>query len=98
MLAVNVSNRNVNMQPVDLREAESLGKGACVIVNAEDEQRAILPATWVLVSGRQTFFESEFIKQATAPPRQITGLRVWTDDYSNLLRVLRIPSPLSLLR
>jgi len=98
VVAVNVSNRYVNLQPVVLREAESLGKQAVVIVNAEDEQRAISRATWVLVSGRRAFFDSDFIKQASAPPREILGLRVWTDDYSNLLRVLRLPSPLSLLR
>ena len=98
VVAVNVSNRYVNLQPVVLRAAESLGKQACVIVNAEDEQRAILPATWVLVSGRRSFFDADFIKQASAPPHEILGLRVWTDDYSNLLRVLRVPSPLPLLR
>ena len=98
VVAVNVSNRYVNLQPVVLRAAESLGKQAVVIVNAEDEQRAISRATWVLVSGRRAFFDSDFIKQASASPREILGLRVWTDDYSNLLRVLRLPSPLSLLR
>jgi SAM-dependent methyltransferase len=96
VVAVNVSNRYVNLQPVVRRAAESLGKQAVVIVNAEDERRAISRATWVLVSGRQAFFDREFIKQATSssPPRPVPGLRVWTDDYSNLLRVLRVPSPL----
>ena len=81
-----------------LRAAESLGKRAMVIVNAEDERRAILPATWVLVSGRTAFFDSQSIKQASVPPRQIAGFRVWTDDYSNLLRVLRVPLPLFFFR
>jgi SAM-dependent methyltransferase len=98
VVAVNVSNRYVNLQPVVLRAAESLGKQAVVIVNAENEEQAISNATWVLVSGRQGFFDADFIRQASAPPRQLAGLRVWTDDYSNLLRVLRVPSPLSLLR
>jgi SAM-dependent methyltransferase len=98
VVAVNVSNRYVNLQPVVLRAAESLGKQAVVIRNAENEEQAISSATWVLVSGRRSFFDADFIKQASAPPREILGLRVWTDDYSNLLRVLRVPSPLALLR
>jgi SAM-dependent methyltransferase len=98
VVAVNVSNRYVNLQPVVLRAAESLGKQAVVIVNAENEEQAISNATWVLVSDRRAFFDSDLIKQASTPPREISGLRVWTDDYSNLLRVLRVPSPLSLLR
>jgi spermidine synthase len=97
VVAVNVSNRYVNLQPVVLRAAESLSKQAVVIVNPENEERAISSATWVLVSGRQTFFDRESIKQASAPPRQLAPLGVWTDDYSNLLRVMRVPSPLSLL-
>ena len=98
VVAVNVSNRYVNLQPVVQRAAESLGKQAVVIVNAENEERAISRATWVLVSGRRAFFDADFIKQASAPPRQLPGLRVWTDDYSNLLRVMRVPSPLSFFR
>jgi SAM-dependent methyltransferase len=98
VVAVNVSNRYVNLQPVVLRAAESLAKQAVVIVNAENEEQAISNATWVLVSGRREFFDADFIKQASAPPRDISGLRVWTDDYSNLLRVMRLPSPLPVLR
>jgi hypothetical protein len=98
VVAVNVSNRYVNLQPVVLRAAESLGKQAVVIVNPENEERAISSATWVLLSGRRTFFDADFIKQASAPPRQLAGLRVWTDDYSNLLRVIRLPSPLPSFR
>jgi SAM-dependent methyltransferase len=93
VVAVNVSNRYVNLQPVVRRAAESLGKQAVAIVNAEDEQRAISRATWVLVAGRGAFFDRDFIDQASTPPRPIAGLRVWTDDYSNLLQVLRLPSP-----
>jgi hypothetical protein len=96
VVAVNVSNRYVNLRPVVQQAAESLGKRAVVIVNTEDEQRAISRATWVLVSGRQEFFDRDFIKQVSSPPRPIAGQRVWTDDYSNLLSVLRLPSPLSL--
>ena len=98
VVAVNVSNRYVDLQPVVLGSAESLGKRAVAIVNAENEERAISRASWILVSGRQTFFDSGLIKQASVRPREILGLRVWTDDYSNLLRVLKLPSPLSLFR
>lgn len=96
--AVNISNRYVNLQPVVRRVAESLGKHSIVVVNRENERQAILSATWVLVSDRQAFFERDFVKQAGTPPRAITDLRVWTDDYSDLLRVLRVPFPLPLLR
>ncbi len=96
VVAVNVSNRYVNLRPVVRRVAESLGKQSMVVVNTEDERRAILSATWVLVSDRQAFFERDFFRQPGAPPQAISGLPVWTDDYSNLLRVLRLPSPLPL--
>jgi SAM-dependent methyltransferase len=94
LVAVNVSNRYVNLQPVVQGAAESLGKQAVTIVNAEDERRAISRATWVLVSGRQASLDRDYIKQASTLPLRIAGLRLWTDNYSNLLGVLRLPAPL----
>jgi len=44
--------------------------------------------TWVLVSARDTFFDYPFIRRAGTPVKRIAGLRMWTDDYSNLFQIL----------
>ena len=44
---------------------------------------------WVLVTSRPGFFEQPEIASAAKPIPSIPDLEVWTDDYSNLYRVLR---------
>jgi hypothetical protein len=43
----------------------------------------------VLVSSRKGFFDQPEIKGADMKITPIPGLRTWTDDYSNLYKILR---------
>jgi hypothetical protein len=47
-------------------------------------------ATWVLVSADAGFFERPGVRAAATEIERQPGLRVWTDDYSSLLPVLRL--------
>jgi len=89
VLAVHVSNRYLNLKPVVARVTQSFAKQAIAIDSAKDEKNAILVASWVLVSDRREFFEQPEIKKAGMPIAVPTGLRLWTDDYSSLLGVLK---------
>jgi len=55
----------------------------------EEEDKEIAASDWVLVSSRPGFFEQPEIKGADEKIKPIPGLRTWTDDYSNLYRILR---------
>ena len=44
---------------------------------------------WVLVTSRPGFFDQPEIKSAAEQIAPIPGLRMWTDDYSNLYKILR---------
>ncbi|MBW3625418.1 MAG: fused MFS/spermidine synthase [Armatimonadetes bacterium] len=88
ILAVHTSNRYLELSKVVERIATSLGKEARIIVNKEREEKAISLAEWVLVTDRPEFFESEIMKMASQPLPPNEGLRVWTDDFSNMLRIL----------
>jgi spermidine synthase len=89
VLAVHVSNRHLNLAPVVVLAAESLGKRAAVIENDDDDDNAVFGSTWVVVSARQNFFDYRFILTGTTPAKPIAGLRMWTDDYSNLFQILK---------
>ena len=70
--------------------AKEFGKTA-KIVNFETDERNETEETdsdWVLVTSRAGFFDNPDLKvgKNIAP---IPGLRMWTDDYSNLYRILR---------
>jgi SAM-dependent methyltransferase len=89
VLAVHVSNKHLDLAPVVEMAANSLGKRAVVIDTDDDDDKRVFGATWVLVSGRQSFFDYPFIRGAGKAVKRIAGLRMWTDDYSNLFQILK---------
>jgi SAM-dependent methyltransferase len=89
VLAVHVSNTHLDLAPVVGLAADSLGKRAAVIDTSDDDDNAVFGATWVLVSARESLFQYPFIRHAATPVSHIAGLRMWTDDYSNLFRILK---------
>ncbi len=89
VLALHVSNRYLDLEPVVQRTLGSLGKRAVLVSSTGDERNGLFSAYWILASDRRDFFEDPEIKKAAQPLRGGDGLRPWTDDYSDLLRALR---------
>ncbi len=90
VLAVHVSNRYLSLAPVVDMAAKEFGKIAKNIAFEPEERDNTEETTsdWVLVTSRQGFFDhSEYKDAETIKPVQ--GLKMWTDDYSNLYRILR---------
>ena len=91
VLAVHVSNRYVDLEPIVARAAAESGKIARLMVNDSDIAEGISRSSWVLVTSRQDLFDRSALRGGTpidVPP----DFRAWTDDYSNLWRVFRFPS------
>jgi hypothetical protein len=91
VLAVHISNRYLELAPVVQLAADSLGKKAWEIESDDEDESHIYLARWVLVSGRAEIATDPPTGPAGAAIARRPGLRMWTDDYSNLLRVLRRP-------
>ena len=89
VLAVHVSNRYLALGPVVALAAAEDGKQAMMVSNDDDDDKEIAASDWVLVSSRPGFFEQPEIKAADSKIKPIPGLRTWTDDYSNLYKILR---------
>jgi hypothetical protein len=89
VLAVNISNRYVNLEPVFEPLAESLGKQAMKVENPKDEATSTYAATWILVSDREAFFTAPPIQDVAVPLDNDRPIRMWTDDYSNLFALLK---------
>jgi hypothetical protein len=47
-------------------------------------------ATWVLVSDNAAFFSLPAVQAASVAVQRRPGLRIWTDNYSSLLPVMRL--------
>jgi len=89
ILAVHISNRYLDLEPVVEQAARALGKETLVVDTAEDEDADVFAATWVLLTGKAGLFRTGLFKGAGAGPEPARNVRIWTDDYSNLYKVLK---------
>ncbi len=89
VLAVHVTNKYLALAPVVHRIARAMGKYDGVVEGSGDLATATFPSTWVLVSRQAAFFEQPSIRASVKPVEDRSRLRIWTDDYSNLFRILR---------
>jgi hypothetical protein len=88
ILAVHISNRYLNLQPVLAGETAALGKIARVIDTEDDEDTDVFGATWVLITSPATGFQGEELSNTSELNPKVT-VRLWTDDYSNLFKILK---------
>ena len=88
ILAVHVSNKYLALGPVVALAAAEDGKQAMMFSNPADDNTEVAASDWVLVSSRPGFFDRKEIKAAEQKIQPIPGLRTWTDDYSNLYKIL----------
>ncbi len=88
ILAVHISNRYLDLQPVLKGEAEALNKAARVVDTDDDDSQDVFGATWVLLTAPASGFDDELLKQSAAIESK-RKVRLWTDDYSNLFQILK---------
>ncbi|MGB6545147.1 MAG: fused MFS/spermidine synthase [Candidatus Acidiferrales bacterium] len=88
ILAVHISNRYLDLQPVLMGESQALGKSARVVETHDDSSHDALASVWVLLVSPPTHFNENEIaaSEPLAPNRTV---RMWTDDYSNLFSLLK---------
>jgi SAM-dependent methyltransferase len=88
ILAVHISNRYLDLQPVLEQERAALGKVARVVDTEDDESQDVFGATWVLITAPQPGFDAYEVGNS-AEIASKKKIRLWTDDYSNLFQILK---------
>jgi hypothetical protein len=88
IIAVHVSNQYLDLTPVVGRLAQCFGESAVVIHSDKDAAQELSESFWVLVTRNRDFLGRAEVIAAAAPVPPRT-LRLWTDDYNNLLQVIR---------
>jgi len=88
ILAVHISNRYLNLQPVLEGEVHATQKIARVVDTEDDDTQDVFGATWVLIASPATGFTPDELS-ASAPLDSKRTVRLWTDDYSNLFKILK---------
>ncbi len=89
VLAVHISNRYINLEPVLERGAVALGKTARVFETDDNDDQTCYGTTWVLLASDQAIFQQQELKTGK-PPAPAPWLKVWSDDFSNVYKLLRI--------
>lgn len=90
IVAFHISNDYLDLAPVVKALADSAGLQAVLVTSPEDEYTGGYAADWVLVTGNQQFLALPAIKDAADEVEPKPGFRLWTDDYSSLLPLLKL--------
>ncbi len=88
ILAFNVSNRHLDLEPVLAVAGERFGLPGVFIASSDDKEPLSAISAWVLFSKDARFFNALGIASVSRALRPRPGIRLWTDDYSNLFQIL----------
>jgi SAM-dependent methyltransferase/MFS family permease len=90
IVAFHVSNRFLELVPVVARLARENGVHAVAVFEGSDDDESRTQSDWVLVSRDPAALAGKEIEAAGAEPAEDReDLRTWTDDYSNLIQILK---------
>ena len=87
-LGVHISNQYLDLAPVVSRIAQDLGKHA-IVVDDEEDKDYLSSSTWIIFPGTDTVFASPGKSTTIEPLKPAPKMREWTDDYSNLVQILK---------
>jgi hypothetical protein len=88
ILAIHISNRQLDLEPVVRGVARSLSLPMCVVDRNERGDRE-WATTWVLLSRDPAALAVPEIARNCARRESGPAARLWTDDYSNLFSVMK---------
>ena len=89
ILAFHISNQHVDLEPEVALLAEAAGMDAMRVSTPPNDSLGEFSATWMLLTNSPTFFHEPEVFNHASKPTLNPRVRVWTDDYSSLLPVLR---------
>jgi hypothetical protein len=88
VLAVNISNRYLDLEPVVSQAAKEIGWTGVTVTDDGSLETFYTSSTWMILSPKPEFFrhpnfqDTEVTSMAIRP-----GIKPWTDDYSNIAQI-----------
>ncbi len=89
ILAVHISNRYLDLVPVVQQAARRLSLELRQVENDDDDDAGVYRSDWMLVSASPAAFEGKELKEAAERIDAVPRVKLWTDDYSDLYRILK---------
>ena len=87
-LAVHISNRFLNLEPVVKTAADHFKKDARLVNSEGISEKLIFPSSWVLISSDPAFFKDPRLSTA-AKIEHPSRFQTWKDDYSSIFSILK---------
>ena len=93
VLVIHISNNHLDLGPVVEQLCRAFDRNRTLINDEknkkERDEDLIYSSQWVLVTDDQQFLELPEIKDAAKKIPSRPDIKVWTDDYNNLFRILK---------
>ena len=90
VLAINISNRYLDLEPIIAQAAQEMGWSGVVVYDEGNSESYYVSNTWILLSKSSAVFADPNFQDAyTTALQPRKGFRAWTDDYSNIIQILR---------
>ena len=89
IVAFHVTNRFLALAPVVAKIAESKGLHAVLVHDDTANTAWLLDTDWVLVAREAEALRREPVGAAASAIAPVAGARPWTDDFNNLLGILK---------
>lgn len=89
ILVFHISNQHVDLGPPVALLAQASGMIAMRVSNPPNDERDEFASTWMLLCDNAEFFAQPEVAAHVHTPSVIPGMKVWTDDYSSLLPLVR---------
>jgi spermidine synthase len=90
IIAFHVTNRYLDLPPVVKMIADANGMPSVLVEHDPDESDERYSRTdWTLVTNDRSFLQSSALVQARTEVEVPPRLSLWTDDFNNLLRILK---------
>jgi hypothetical protein len=88
IIVIHISNKYLDLEPVLARVAEKLGRPALLLESEEDESGNCFGTTFVLFANDESVLRRPALNGGEKPKIR-ASVPLWTDDYSNLFRILK---------
>jgi hypothetical protein len=89
ILAVNISNAYLNLEPVMERAANAFGKEALVYHYTPEDDTFCFSCSWTLIMNQATAAAHPELLTDAKVLRPGRPFRIWTDDFSNMAGILK---------
>ncbi len=89
ILAVNISNRHLDLVPVVWTLADHLGLSR-VVINDPGQSPDTFPSLWMVMARDPALLDTPGIRsRAASMTGYVSPVKLWTDDFSNLFQILK---------